>query len=379
MSAFANPIWKERSCPWCGCVYRGLIPQAQTDAAVAAAVHSGRTLTALLAGAKSTAISLPCPGCGARPHYSVAAWRCGFHFAIVGFSVAAAVLLGLAAVNKWLSGENFYFVAAAVVAAAGFLHLVAWNWNPNLDRAGQQRRGESAVEDGRMALVVGPMRSPEQPKYPSWPSLALPCALISAVAPASAVLLLGVEKPPTIAQTVQVREVVKAGDTDVAASWDGGFKSVSGRYRTKTGKVTLLNAKALGISPDVRYVLHNDNWDGGNRVEDEGDLPPRIEVILAIPNDPKVKGRTLEFRAELTVIYPVRVNATQFDDVTREYSHDFRIRVATDAEVAAVNKFNKAGFAVVGMNILGFLAGALVAMAAVGAWNPGDTGLPVAD
>jgi hypothetical protein len=377
-SAFARPIWKERTCEWCGCIYRGIIPQAQTDQAVATAVQSGRDLSSLLGKAKSSAATLPCPGCGAKPHYAVALWRFGFHAAVVVFSIAAAIFLGLAATNRWLVGENFFFVASVVVAAGLFLHLVAWKWNPNYDRAAQQRRGESAADCGQLAVMVGPTRPAERPRYPSLPMLAIPCALISAAAPASAALLLGVEKPPKITQTVQVKEVVVAGDRNVTASWDGGFRSVSGLYKTLKGKVTLTNAAEFGLPSTVEYHLHQDSW-SGDTIDDNGDSPGRIQVGLAIPNENKIKGQTLKYRVEIEVEYPVRVSSTQFLEAKAAYTHDFSIRVATDEEAAKIARYNKAGAKVALVNVLGFFAGLLVAWAAVGAWNPGDAGLPVAD
>ena len=377
-SAFARPIWKERTCEWCGCVYRGLIPQAQTDLAVATAVQSGRDLSYLLGKAKSSAATLPCPGCGAKPHYAVALWRFGFHMAVVVLSIAGAIFLGLAAFNRWLVGENFFFVASVVVAAGVFLHLVAWKWNPNRDIAAQQRRGESAADGGQLLVMVGPTRPAERPRYPSVPMLAIPCALLSAAAPASTALLLGVEKPPRIAQTVQVKEMVQAGDRNVVASWDGGFKSVSGLYKTLKGKVTLTNGAEFGLPPAVEYHLHQDSW-SGDTIEDAGDSQGRIQVGLAIPNEPKIKGKTLAYRVEIEVEYPVRVSSTQFLEAKAAYTHDFSIRVATDEEVAKAARFGEAGAKVFLANLVGLFAGLLVAWAAVGAWNPGDAGLPVAD
>jgi len=35
-AALAKPIWKQTTCPSCGCVYRGRIPPAKAEEAVAA-------------------------------------------------------------------------------------------------------------------------------------------------------------------------------------------------------------------------------------------------------------------------------------------------------------------------------------------------------
>lgn len=376
--SLARPIWKERTCMSCGCVYRGRIPLPKTEEAVATAVRTGRDLTALLSSANSTAATIPCPGCGVRPHYVVAAWRAGFHVAVVVATIAATIALGVVAVNRTLTGDAFYFAAASTAAAVALLHLVAWHWNPNRNRAAQQRLGDSASDDGRLIVMRDSTREPGPGAYPRWPHLAIPCALVAAAAPLSTVLFLGVEKPPKIVQTVQVKEMVKAGDRDVVASWDGGFKSVSGLYKTLKGNVALKNATALGLPPAVEYHLHQDSW-SGDTIDDQGDSQGRIQVRLVIPNDPKVKGKTLDYRVEIEVEYPVRISSTQFLEAKASYTHDFSIRVATDDEVAKANNFGKASVGVAISGVAGLLAGLVVVLAAVGAWNPTDDGRPVAD
>jgi len=177
---------------------------------------------------------------------------------------------------------------------------------------------------------------------------------------------------------VQVRGLVKAGDKGVVAGWTAKFQSIGGQYRTPQAKVTLKNAAALGLPAEVRCQLHQDSW-SGTRIEDVGDSHPQIQIKLDIPDDPKIKGKALEYRVEASIEYPVRVGRDQFREVDAKYEHDFVIRVATDEEVAAVASFNKAGLVVAGINAAGFFAGLVVCMAAIGAWTIRDHGTPCAD
>jgi hypothetical protein len=366
-------FWKERTCGSCGCVYQGKISQLPETA-----LSQYQSMETRVRNADSALVKHPCPGCGAKHPLAVAKFRMMMHLVILVPSLIAGIALAVTTGKKSIDQAGFTVAAGAIGGAILLMHLVAWMWKPKATLAVEEwaQARPDRLTSHEIQTVSGPTHRPIGERYPRWGLLAFPCMLLCALAPASAYQLLFVETPPTIEQSVNVKSMVKPGDRNVRVSWPGGFSSVNGLYRTKSGRVTIKNAPKLGIPNLIVYKLHQDNWTGRTiyTEKDARDVNPEVVVEIDIPNMPEAMGQPLELEAEIDVEYPVRSGQKEFLVRSMKYKKEFNVKVASAEEVAKTVDFNKAGFVAVGGNVIGFFAGLMVSLAAAGRMSSKDDG-----
>jgi hypothetical protein len=366
-------FWKERTCGSCGCIYQGKISQLPETA-----LSQYQSMETRVRNADSALLKQPCPGCGAKHPITVAKIRLVMHMVILVVGLIASVVLAVMTGTKRIDQTNFTIAAGAIGGGILLLHLLAWMWKPKAELQDEEwmQARQNNFHGNDIQVVHGPQQRPIGEKYPRWFLLSFPCMMLCALAPASAYPLLFVESPPNIEQSVNVKPIVIAGDRNVKVSWAGGFSSVNGLYRTKTGRVTIRNAAKLGLPNLIVYKLHQDDWSGRtiHTAKDGTDYKPEVVVEIDIPKMPEAVGQTLELEAEIDVEYPVRSGQKEFLVRTMKYKKEFNVKVASEEEVAKVVSFNTAGFWAMGGNTIGAFAGLLLALGAAGRISSKDDG-----
>ena len=333
--------WKQHTCVHCGGRYRYRMERKETGKADS--VEAARQAAEGIAHSalKTEFEQRPCPTCGVYQPDMVAFRRLRPH-TLVFLGLSLALLGAVPALVVSLLSTWAYFLApvtpwvVAAVAGVGLLAHLRINANdPNRDRSANLQATQAHLKSGVVLLVEAGdearAREASAGAGGQFANLFDSGALMLAVLlliPTGEVLRLSNGWPLN-----RDCEPILVGPGDrVRVRFPDTIRCVNGYWRGE-GRAEILNADEVGVSRELTLTTSGNHWGesitveegGGNRVEH---LWGRVEV----PDDPKVTGRTLQIKMDLTAVYP-QPRPRGFENTQVTATHTAALSVAADRAV----------------------------------------------
>jgi hypothetical protein len=329
---------KKYTCCACGCAYAADVERAAAATGGLQAIAHERAARQLTERLKSAMDLQPCPTCGLIPPLAVARKTEYVHgFVWLGAAFAAAIVAGIGGVGV----ISFNATAAGVggiVAAGVFIHAIIAASNPNHRRAANLERAEADVAAGVVELVQpGQPGAGAEPR--SWTLRHSLGVLLAAAAPLVLIVPAYLRTTLTLPLNPKLSpQTVAIGTQFTATLPPPTFQSVEGRW-CATPKIDVLNAKAIH-APATLPATSRAAVIGENISVAKGETnrsPTDMFCTLTIPDDPTLDGQTLQLRATLNVVYPVRTSKTTFERKVTTVTHEFPVVLAPKADFQKLN------------------------------------------
>jgi hypothetical protein len=332
-STLSGRARKRITCSACGCVYDATIERSAAATGGLQAIAQERAARQLVQRLRTSADARPCPSCGLVPA-EVVARRTEYIHGGVWLGIAAA---GAAVAGIGIAGFIPFQTAAVAVCAVSILgvviHLAIAAANPNRRRLANLEKAQTDVATGKVDVVrPGGPGSGYEPR--SWTKRHTLGILLAAVAPLALIVPAQVRTTVELPSNPKLRpEVVATGTRFTANLPPPAFQSVGGRW-SATPTVELLNAEALKAAATLPARSRSAPF--GEKLEvtkDQGNYPPSdLFVEVTLPDDPALDGKTLQLRATLNVVYPVRTGKASYEQKVTTLSREFPVVLATKAD-----------------------------------------------
>ncbi len=317
---------KRHTCTGCGCVYRvrreiTVEEKARSEetAAKAATKRIHRQLT-------TEPNDVACPDCGQFQPDLVGYHQANAHGLVTLVSVAAALALAIGANLFGLSNGRTGTLLAGVAVLAAAAHIVLGNRNPNAHPADNRVRSRKMEDDGDLDVTRGGDR--EQIRPPVGPFTRLHILGVCGV-----LLAIGGLLVPAVARErpAEANEAIRAapGET-LELEFPDTVEVVNGLWRG-TPKVTVTNPQDFGNQPPEIVAISNDaTWPATVKIDAGRDrIRPRLWAKIAIPNEDRLAGKTLELKVDLEVAYPGLDNKIVRDRRTNLWK-ELNVRVSNE-------------------------------------------------
>ena len=324
---------KQFTCPACGCVFEAMLERSAAATGGLEAIARERALLQLAEQLKTSADARPCPTCGLIPAEIVARRTEYVHGGVwLGIAVAGAVVAGIGIAEL----IPFPTAAAAVcgISVLGVLiHLAIAFANPNRRRNVNLEVAQADVAAGAVDVIrPGQPGAGREPR--SWTQRHTLGIGLAAIAPLAFIV------PAQIRPTVELPtnpeltpSVLASGMRFTANLPPPGFQSVGGKW-SATPTVELRNAAALHGPRTLPATSRAESFSGRIEVgKDASNYPPNdLFVNVALPDDKALDGQTLQLRATLNVVYPVRTNKVSYEQKVTTVTRDFSVVLSRKAE-----------------------------------------------
>jgi hypothetical protein len=332
-STLSGRAQKRFTCSACGCVFHANVERSAAATGGLQAIARERAARQLVENLKKSADLRPCPTCGLIPAEVIARRTEYVHgFVWLGIAAVAAVVAGIG-----IAGVIPFQSAALGVCGLSVLgvmiHLVVAAANPNRKQAANLEKALAEVANGDIQIIrPGELGSGNEPR--SWTKRHTLGILLAGIAPLVLIV------PAQVRTTVDLPDnpnlhpgVVAAGHKFKANLPSPTFQSVGGRW-SATPAVELLNAADFKLPPTLPAGSRSQPF--GEKLEvakDQGNSPPNdLYVEVTVPDNPALDGKTLQLRATLNVVYPVRTSKTSYEQMVTTLSHEFPVVLARKAD-----------------------------------------------
>lgn len=317
---------KRHTCTGCGCVYRvrreiTVEEKARSEetAAKAATKRIHRQLT-------TEPNDVACPDCGQFQPDLVGHLQANAHGLVTLVSVAAALAIAIGANLFGLSNGRTGTLLAGVAVLAAAAHIVLGNRNPNAHPADNRVRSRKMEDDGDLDVTRGGDR--EQIRPPVGPFTRLHILGVFGV-----LLAIGGLLVPAVARErpTEANEAIHAAPGEsLELEFPDTVEVVNGLWRG-TPKVTVTNPQDFGNRPPEIVAISNDaTWPATVKIDAGRDrIRPRLWAKIAIPNEDRLAGKTLELKVDLEVAYPGLDNKIVRDRRTNIWK-ELNVRVSNE-------------------------------------------------
>jgi hypothetical protein len=316
-------VWKEHSCIGCGSHFRYLFKRKKTGQGNSPEAASAAARQAVLSALQHEVDFHPCPGCGLFQPDMLGTRRWARHWWVTGIGWAALLLLLILALSDVMVTNTAVLAAAATCAVLGLIHLVIDINNPNSNLEANRQKAQQRVEKGDLWVPPNSKTQPEAeiPQF-GW-SVAHAVAymifglgVLAFLSPEALRLMHGWPASP------DWYPLVAGPGDDPYIYFPNKITSVKGYWRG-TGQAFVENAAELGIPPTtLRTESKNSSWGDSINIgsRESKTSTNTLWLRVQLPNDPKLEGKTLKIRMQLTVLYP-DLQGSSFEDVTRTFQH----------------------------------------------------------
>lgn len=320
--------WKRHECVGCGGQYRYKFARTVTGEAGSESAAGKAAEKAAIATVEKDVDQRPCPRCGCVQPDMIAQQKSNRHFwvalLLLLFS-AAAGLCGLISSATWMTYSSASLLLAVASAAGLVVHAAVALSDPNKNKDANRDRAERMVDQGDMEPVADADDDlaggePKPVAGAAFPLLGL--AALGVVLTTVPFVLKTVSRWPTVADTKP--EVAGPGDK-LTVYFPKSFESVKG-YWSGSPRVTVTNDGGAGPL-SIPATAKADSW--GNTISGKSvsNSRPAAWAELALPNDPKLAGKTIEVRVDMTVQYP-HGTGRSFDNQTTQLSQTAKFTLA---------------------------------------------------
>lgn len=317
---------KRHICTGCGCVYRvrreiTVQERARTEetAAKAASKRIQRQL-------QTEPNMIACPDCGQFQPDLIGHQQAQAHRLITLASVAAAIgvafLTSVFGVDYGRTGTML--AGVAVISAAA--HLFLGNRNPNSHPAANRAISRKMEDDGELDVTRGGDR--EQVRPPIGPFTRLHILGVFGVLLAMGGLLVPAVVPVRPSESNESLSAIPGQILTIEFS--DTIEVVNGLWRGKP-HVTVLNPQDFSNAPPAIEATSNDSsWPMNVKINAGRDrIQPQLWAKIAIPNDDRLTGKTLELKIDLEVSYPGLDNKFVRDRTTNIWK-ELTVRVSNE-------------------------------------------------
>jgi hypothetical protein len=317
---------KRHTCTGCGCVYRvrrEITVQEKARSEETAAKAATKRIHRQLTTEPNT---VACPDCGQFQPDLVGHRQAGAHGLVTLLSVAVAVTVAVGASLFGIPNGRTGTLLAGVAVLAAVAHIILGNRNPNAHPADNRVRSRKMEDDGELDVTRGGDR--EQIRAPVGPFTRLHILGVAGVLLAIGGLLVPAAARERPADAVAAIRAAPGETLELAFS--DTVEVVNGLWRG-TPKVTVQNPQDFGNQPPAIVAISNDaTWPATVKIEAGRDrIRPQLWAKIAIPDEDRLAGKTLELKVDLEVSYPGLDNKIVRDRRTNVWK-DVNVKVSNE-------------------------------------------------
>jgi hypothetical protein len=267
-----------------------------------------------------------CPDCGQYQPDLVGHRQAGAHGLATLCSVAAVVAVAVGASLFGIPNGRTGTLLAGVAVLSAVAHIILGNRNPNAHPADNRVRSRKMEDEGELDVTRGGDR--EQVRAPVGPFTRLHILGVAGVLLAIGGLLVpaaGRERPADAVAAIRAAP----GET-LELAFSDTVEVVNGLWRGAP-KVTVQNPQDFGNRPPVIVAISNDaSWPATVKIEAGRDrIRPQLWAKIAIPDEDRLAGKTLELKVDLEVSYPGLDNKIVRDRRTNVWK-DVNVKVSNE-------------------------------------------------
>jgi hypothetical protein len=312
--------WKVHKCSACEGTYRYRFERTIKGSAGSEAAARKNAEKSLQRQLESGVDQQPCPQCGLFQANMVGGRRSVLHGRVTVVFAIAIIIVAIIGAAHGLPFDRVSTIAAGIAAAGLLIHLAIAARSPNRNRDANRALAQRRVEQGTVQqLETGSatesFESQTAAQLTGKHQIALLLLALGCVA------LFGPElERRAKGQALNADfypPVVGPGD-EPTVYMNESVTAVDGRWRG-SGGATVLNADKAGVSTDTLDGRSRDS-DWGSTISTKtktNSVTPWI--VLQVPDDAKLTGKTLDLDVYLHLTYPKLTGDKQFLDADGEF------------------------------------------------------------
>ncbi len=322
-------VWKEHACIGCGSLFRYLFKRKKTGQGNSPEAASAAARLAVLNALRQEVDLHPCPGCGLYQPDMLGNRRWTRHWWVTGIGWAVLLLLLILALTDVMAAHATLLASATTCAILGLIHLLLDVNNPNRNLEGNRQKALQSVERGDLWVPPNSKAQPEAeiPQFGWSVSHAVAYVIfglgvLAFLSPEALRLACGWQANP------EWYPLVAGPGDDPYTYFPNKISSVKGYWRG-TGQAFIENAAELGMPPTtLRTESKNSTWGDSISIGSRESKTSTNTLWLRVhlPDDPKLVGKTVKIRMQLTVLYP-DLRGDSFEEVTQTFQHSAALQL----------------------------------------------------
>ncbi|MFQ3592667.1 MAG: hypothetical protein SNJ82_05675 [Gemmataceae bacterium] len=311
-------VWKEHTCVHCGTRYRYLFKRTVKGTGNTPDAATTNAHNSVLRSLEHEVELQPCPGCGSYQPDMIANQRSSRHWLVLWCSLSVLALVVLLTCYDVLTSTTAAWVLGILAGVTLLGNLLIDLINLNANTAANLELAQRREADGDLWVPQGIRDNGGDPvgsginmgHYVGYGLLFL--AILAFFTPALILWAIGGR-----GNAGWYPQVLGPGDEGYVY-FDKQIICVNGHWRGHVN-VMLLNTKELGLDGEFKPVqgrTRQDGWGQTITINRRGSKTssPTLYAYIAIPEDPRLVGKTLDLQIEMIVNYPRLIGNDLYDD-----------------------------------------------------------------